>query len=200
MGDKYIEQLHALHEEDVRSKKSRHFRHGYKDAKSDMKKSIQGAPTRRGNQIRLANTIRVSQKDYSPSSPENRAYALAVAHDLLGESQSTEDALLAARVYEKLGLGGKDSVKRRLLKARREYRGTQNDAEIEDFLERNASEHSDLEKTVSAAVMVGGVGLGLGFLSGGITGNVIGLSGGGSVLGAGLLVLGLVGAWFFVKS
>ncbi|MFH1359320.1 MAG: hypothetical protein ABIH37_05515 [archaeon] len=160
---------------------------------------------------------------------EKRGYAIGIAHSLMakkplykqkdGKKRSMDSVLLGAKIYEKLGMGDREFVRKRLEKAldrvkkaaaeRNPEKNPEYDRdyklcnmEVERFLIRNsrkASERRNLERTVTAVSLIGAA-IGIFFLSPNLTGNVIAnleLSV-TNYIGGALFLLGLIG--FFISK
>ncbi len=148
--------------------------------------------------------------------PKEKGDALAKASTLMSSYQ-LQEVLQGAKIYEKLGVGNRTSVKSRLLRAY-EKRPEQSYAkdytkEIESFLKRNPEkkesvlaralggrktlEHKFIPILAGASIIVA-----LFFLSPNITGNVVGnlVKSDSNIIGTILFVLGIIGLFISFRK
>lgn len=215
-----VKKARKIEEEKEHEKRNKEFfREGYKRGKKEghieysdlkIKDFVKNDLEVLGNKI-LQDKENYNQKTGS----KNRGYALGLARQLMGEADErvkqkgyfsiNANPLMGARIYKQLGLGGKPSVKRKLLKAiEKDVQSgyvdpnSQISNDIKEYLERNLTQKGIENKVVSILTVIGFTGA-LFFLSTNITGNVIGnlTNTTSNWLGGILFVLGIVGVYFW---
>lgn len=151
----------------------------------------------------------IKDSSFSSESPSHEVgYAMGVAHQLMKSNRSMNATLLGAKIYEKVGQGGRNSVKGRLLAkftniAEIDPQGVaQYEQIIKDFLKRNPSpEPGNLEKSITPVAILSLIAS-IFFLSNNLTGYSVSSipSSSSNLFGVILFLVGVVGSFILIKK
>lgn len=151
--------------------------------------------------------LKAEKEDFTNETYSTRkiGYAMAIANKLMDSKRSMESTLLGAKVYEKIGQGNRDFVKRKLLNKFEEltkkapgYIKTYEPI-VEGFLKRNQSKKKDLEGIMVSIIFIGTLAVSI-FFSSSITGNVIINESKMSFIGAIFLLILLITSFLIFRN
>lgn len=223
MGSKYLEKAEEQDYtkdpelESVKriAKESTHakFREGYKEGIQQRKGKTHAYDVAKGaykvyQNDKVAAEQIIHNPNYSPdANAEQKGYAMAVAHKLMGYDRSMEANYIGAKVYEKIGQGGRPSVRSKLVSKFKELarKAPEHVPEyarrVEEFLEHNPRRKGRLEEISQAAAIVGFAGA-IVFLSNNITGYAIAgaATSTSNIIGAISFIVGIIATFLYFKT